>query len=201
MRHGKTHWNSEGRFQGNSDIDLSLEGRGQAKALAVALKNLDMQFMYSSDSTRAINTALEIGHFHPNANYEKNADLREMNFGVWEGLTQKEIVDKFPGDYAKWAANKNYPPLNGEPFDAFVLRLKRVYTQLLARHTLESGVIVGHGGSLRVIICMALGISPEYRWRMDMEPGSVSKIEINKDASRLCFVNYTGHLEHPRKLL
>ena len=84
IRHGETEWNKTGRFQGHSDIALSQEGRAQAAALGRNLAVDDVDAIYASDLTRAMETAAPLAKRF-GLEVIPDAALRELNFGAWEG--------------------------------------------------------------------------------------------------------------------
>lgn len=86
IRHGETEWNRLHRFQGRSDIPLNSKGMGQARALALALQVETITAIYSSPLQRAVETASQIGRFHPSAPLIKESGLMEMDLGDFEGM-------------------------------------------------------------------------------------------------------------------
>src|SRR4029079_14367922 len=94
-RHGETDWNSGRRVQGHTDIPLNARGIEQAKALAAQLAGERLTAVFSSDLSRALETARGGAAAH---GLEVTIDprLREKNFGTWEGLTVVEIAERFP---------------------------------------------------------------------------------------------------------
>jgi len=91
VRHGRTAWNADKRFQGHTDIPLDDEGRAQATALGALLRDERIDVAVSSDLLRAAETArIVLGA--RDLSLRLDADWREMRFGDWEGLTWEEIV-------------------------------------------------------------------------------------------------------------
>ena len=89
VRHGETDWNADGRLQGHTDRPLTDFGRRQARDLAAALAGEDLTAIYSSDLTRARETA-EIVAERLGLPVVLDRDLREKDWGNWEGLTAVE---------------------------------------------------------------------------------------------------------------
>jgi signal transduction histidine kinase len=92
-RHGRTDWNDLGRYQGQTDVPLNKLGRQQAQALAQLLRSEPIGAVYSSDLSRAADTASEIARFH-GLEVRRDARLREINQGRWEGLTVRQIRER-----------------------------------------------------------------------------------------------------------
>ena len=101
VRHGETIWNEEQRYQGASDPPLSERGELQARRLAARLASESIGLIYSSDSTRALQTADQIAAHH-GRQVRADPRLREMDFGDWEGLTYSEIRERYPQALARW---------------------------------------------------------------------------------------------------
>src|ERR1700744_997778 len=96
VRHGRTAWNASRRFQGKTDIPLDDEGRSQARALAAHLRDEHFDVALSSDLVRARTTAETILGDR-GLPLELTPAFREMQFGLWEGLTWDEIIARWPG--------------------------------------------------------------------------------------------------------
>jgi glucosyl-3-phosphoglycerate phosphatase len=100
-RHGQTVWNAEHRFQGQTDIDLDETGVAQAERAARLLAALRPTAIFSSDLRRAAATAAPLARLTGlQVSYDK--DLRERSGGLWEGLNDAEIRERFPDAYAAW---------------------------------------------------------------------------------------------------
>jgi broad specificity phosphatase PhoE len=155
VRHGETDWNRDGRWQGHSDTHLNEVGRDQARRVAAELGNVDV--LYTSDLARARETAeiiaaargLEV-HLEPR--------LRERSFGAWEGMTMPEIEAEFGEALARWLAGEGPGADDAEPFDAFAARVAGFVQELPERHPDQTVLVVGHGGSIRVIHAVAHGL-------------------------------------------
>src|SRR6266545_5850147 len=118
VRHGETDWNAERRVQGHSDTPLNETGRAQAVALADALEGKEIDAVYSSDLLRAHETARIVAK---RRGLEVTAirDLRERNFGTWEGLTDEEIFDRFPhARHGSWGDAETKDEMAGRVLDA-----------------------------------------------------------------------------------
>src|SRR5450432_1632085 len=98
-RHGQTAWNALGKLQGHTDIELDATGREQAHALAVSLRDAGVTRVWSSDLSRARETAAIIATELALASPDVDADLRERKFGVFEGLTREECAANHPDSW------------------------------------------------------------------------------------------------------
>ena len=121
VRHGRTAWNLEGRFQGRADIPLDEEGRTQAERVAAELAVLADRppagrpgpVVLSSDLSRARATAVPVAAAL-GAPLIVDAALREVDVGAWEGLTRAEAEARYPEQYRLWAAGVDVRRGGGE---------------------------------------------------------------------------------------
>lgn len=191
VRHGTTDWNDQGRFQGHSDPPLNAVGRALAERLAQRLAEQSFDAVYSSDLARAYQTAQIIA---PQMRIYTDPNLREINFGVFEGLTYDQIASRYPAELAAWEADRDHAPPDGETLSVFAVRINRFIEHVCAVHPKGSLLVVAHGGTLRVLLCLALGLSPSAQWRLRVDTLSVSEIHFYPQGAILSRLNDTGHL-------
>jgi broad specificity phosphatase PhoE len=153
VRHGRTAWNADRRFQGQTDIPLDDEGLAQAQALAAHLRAEHFDRALASDLARARTTAETICAERP-IDVEFTPLLREMHFGLWEGLTWAEIVARWPELEAKNdKAPMYYTAEGGESWDALCERVDgflRAATDRMGPD--ERALIVSHAGVMHAIV-------------------------------------------------
>jgi alpha-ribazole phosphatase len=189
VRHGLTDWNAAQRFQGQHDVPLNATGQQQAAALAERLAGEPLQALVASDLQRARATAAAIAARHT-CPMLFEPRLREISFGAWEGLTYAEIAATHPEVLAAWEKNilENAPP-GGETLAQLAGRVQAVLDDLLVAHAGETLLLVAHGGTLQVLICLALGLPPEKYWQFHLLPGSLSEIAIYPQGGILNLLN------------
>ena len=191
VRHGETDWNVERRVQGHSDTTLNENGRDQARRLAATLAEETFDLVVASDLDRAQETA-RLG-LPAGTPMETTPDLRELNFGDWEGLTGPEIEADAPGSLGQtWRGWGEAP--NGESLAAFAERIDRVVVRLREELGDGTALVVAHGGTLRVLICLAMGIAVDRAWQFQLANTAVSELELFPDGAVLSRLNDTGHL-------
>ncbi|MBV8480005.1 MAG: histidine phosphatase family protein [Actinobacteria bacterium] len=134
VRHGETDWNAERRWQGHADVPLNARGREQADALAEQLAAETIDAIYSSDLSRARDTALAVAS-RLKLPVVVDHDLREVDVGAIEGLTAEE-ARAFEG----W---------QGEPIDQHAERVLRAVHRIADAHPGGRVLVVTHGGSMR----------------------------------------------------
>jgi 2,3-bisphosphoglycerate-dependent phosphoglycerate mutase len=144
VRHGETDWNRDRRIQGHTDIPLNAAGLEQAQALAERLAETRLDAVYASDLARARDTAQTVADRH-GIEVQVDGDLREKNFGSWEGLTDTEIGQRFPDAVrGRWG--------DGETTEQMAERAVAAVGRIRARHNGERVLVVTHGGTLRAIL-------------------------------------------------
>jgi glucosyl-3-phosphoglycerate phosphatase len=154
-RHGQTTWNVEHRFQGQTDIPLNEVGMAQAEDAARRLAALNPAALFSSDLTRAQQTAAPLARLS-GLPVSLDKDLRERYGGDWEGLADDEIRERYPAERLTWN------PPNGEPTVVVADRVAGAVTRIA--DGLDDGqlaVVVGHGAALRLGIERVLGLPAE----------------------------------------
>lgn len=102
MRHGETEWNVEEKFQGQLNSPLTLNGRKKIEITAQKLENIEFNAIYVSQMGRTIDTARIVVENNKylsrltNVQMQQMRELNEIHFGVWQGMTYKEILEQFP---------------------------------------------------------------------------------------------------------
>jgi len=193
VRHGETEWNAQGRYQGQSDVLLSDLGSQQAELLAERLKDLKIDAIYTSDLKRAWMTATTIAKNH-NLKIIPESRLRELKFGILEGLTFDEAEAQHPEMIRAWLNDFNNTPVDGETIQTFNARIVSLLEFLKQEHNEQIVLLVGHGGSLSEILRVVLGLSREKRWYLEMENASISEVSIAEEYISLKRLNDTCHL-------
>jgi probable phosphoglycerate mutase len=165
VRHGQTEWSEAGRHTGTTDLPLTPVGRRQAAAMYRVLDRQRFALVLTSPLARARETAKLAGF----ADAEVVDDLREWDYGEYEGLTSDEIRRSAPG----WTIWKATPP-GGEPAAAVEARARAV----LARMEASPGpaLAFAHGHLLRVLTAVALGWHAADGARFALEPATANVI-------------------------
>lgn len=194
IRHGESEFNAKKIVQGHLDTFLTERGASQARYAGEYLKGKNIKKIVSSDLTRAKQTAQIIGEV---IGLEVSTDsrIREMKFGVWEGMSYEYIHKNHMKDFYNWLSNPvKYPIPKQEDVVSFEWRLKS-FLEDIKKCREESILVVGHGGSIQGILCIAFGVSMENLWRMRHDNTGISLIESVKGNLNVKFVNISFHLE------
>ena len=195
VRHGETEWNAQGRQQGHTDVALSDQGRQQAQAVARRLSGVTFDAAYSSDLSRARETA-EIILGHRPTFLHSTDRLREYHKGVMEGLTVHEYKRRFPEEYqASLVKDLDFAPTGGETIRQTSSRLASFISDLKKQHQDETVLVVGHGGSLRSAVVAIMDLSLEANWKLVMGNCALSVFDIYPDNGVMRLYNDTSHLK------
>ncbi len=145
IRHGETAWNREKRMQGTTDTPLSDVGRAQAQALGRRLVGRAFAALYTSDLSRARDTARAIAE-HTGREPVTDPRLQERRFGIFEGLTAQEIAARYPEEHARFASrDPGYAVPGGESARDFTQRCIGCLAEIAGRHPGDEVVVVTHG--------------------------------------------------------
>jgi len=192
IRHGLTDWNSEGRFQGRSDVPLAARGRSQAERLraqAVRLEGADV--VQSSPSARAVETAAIA---FPGRRLLRDERLRELDFGVFEGGTfaQNEAHPAWPW----WIADPyRRPAPRGESYRALQARAIAWLADAAGRWRDGHVVAVCHSGTIQMLLAHVLGVArPSWHVRLEVDHTSVSEVRFEGGHTVVERVNDVTHL-------
>lgn len=196
IRHGETAWNKDSRLQGQTDILLSDAGRKQAEALSRRLAGENFSAFFSSNLKRSLETAEIIAKPH-NQEVYISPGLQEINFGDWEGLTIDEIRKNYSEIASKWWAS----PLEtrvpgGETLGELAERSSIAVKSIVNRYPNQKVVVVAHGGTIRSIVGMVLGLDLNQYWRLRQDNASMSIIELYQgEKGILMLYNDCNHLK------
>jgi probable phosphoglycerate mutase len=151
IRHGETDWNLAQRFQGHLDVPLNARGLSQAQCLAERLADERIDAFYSSDLLRARQTAVPAAR-RLGLEVATRTGLREQGFGMLEGMSATEIVERHPVEWANWLKfDPDYAPTGGEATRHFHARVLAEVIAIAERHAGETVAMVTHGGVLDML--------------------------------------------------
>ena len=158
VRHGQTAWNLEGRAQGHTDVGLDETGRAQAIAMAPYIAAMSPTALWSSDLTRARQTADQLAAV-TGLTVRPDARLREFDAGERAGLTAAEFAERFPDAHAVWQDGHVTGHVPGaETIAQVVARTVPALREIWdATAPGDTTVVVAHGACLRVSLLALLG--------------------------------------------
>lgn len=198
VRHGETEWNKSLRYQGQSDVPLSEYGIEQAARVGECLAGEKIDVIYSSDLSRARVTAEIIASRHGTVEIRQSVLLREIDFGEAEGMVFAEIKQRYPGiasDFRAWATRSPAVQVpGGESIAQLAARVARFAEKIKEHQPGETVLVVAHGGSLQVLICMLLGIGLEHWFQVRLSNASVTIMDTSGDGAAFIVLNDVCHL-------
>lgn len=196
IRHGETVWNKIGKYQGQSDIELSQLGREQAQKLAERFPYKDVTAVYASSLQRATDTGKAVAD-KLGLEVVSCPELMEINFGDWEGLTFAEINATWKDLHQGMLDRPDIVRCpHGEDFTQVQERVVQKLQELLEKHKGETFAIAAHGGVNRTILCHALGLPVRYMWHMRQDNTAINVISYFDDGRIVVdLMNCTSHLQ------
>lgn len=195
VRHARTTWNDQGKYGGHTDVSLDELGKEQITQVAERLKKHPIKAVYASDLQRAYQTALAIAQTH-NLPVEQFGELREINFGQWEGKTYNEIVKEQQELMEAWLKdpfNTRIP--DGETMIEMQKRVAECLLEIVSKHPKETIVVVTHAGPIWTIISHILEVPLQYYWRIKQSNTAVNIIDFYDGQGIICLLNDTSHLD------
>ena len=157
IRHGETDWNVARRIQGQTDIPLNETGHAQALAMAFNAAHYEFAAIYSSDLTRAYDTARMVAA-RRGTEVRTMLQLRERHYGIFQGITAEEGSRRFPEAYAHYRArDTEYDFETGESLNGFAFRVHAAIDVLTRQHGGQTIAAVCHAGVLDIIYRKATG--------------------------------------------
>ncbi|HEX6086849.1 MAG TPA: histidine phosphatase family protein [Thermoanaerobaculia bacterium] len=201
VRHGATQLTAEDRFSGAVGVDLSEDGRWQAARLGERLQRQGIDAAYCSTLSRAVETAQIIGGRCGIAPVTTGG-LEEISHGRWEGLTRREVEERYADEYAAWEEDPfTFAPEGGESGVAVLARALPVLRRIVTSHAGQRVLVVSHKATIRLLLSSLIGFDERgYRDRLDQAPACLNVLDFRNPAQvRLMLFNDTSHYsERPR---
>lgn len=194
VRHALTVDNQKSRLSGHIDSSISEEGKEQIDKITNYLKDFDIDKIYTTTSSRTKDTVKKLSELKSIEIIEKES-LKEISFGDFEGLTFKEIENRYPEEFQdmiKKGYEYKYP--NGE---SLIDSYNRVCTELdniISDCDNQTILICSHGGTIRNIITYLISNSYKYHWNFKIDNGSVTILEIQDGFTVITTMNNTSFI-------
>lgn len=181
IRHGEVAWNRENAYIGATDLPINSEGKLQAVRLASRLEHEGISAIYSSSLMRARQTA-EIIAERLGLVVRLISELREVDYGEWEGMPEAELLERYPDVYPEWRRNPADIRIpGGETFAELRDRAFPAFCRIAEVHSDENVAIVAHKSTNRVILCCLLGISMDRYRQIGQVNSALNIIERRRD--------------------
>jgi len=214
IRHGETDWNRDGICMGQLDIPLNERGRRQAERTAKRLAAQRLDRLYSSDLSRALETARAIARRQPHdPEIRARRDLREMDYGHWQGYRREEIELRFAEAFQDGDPHRTDPlrfhPRGGESLRQLYERSVRAFREIVEESRGETIAVVAHGGVIRCIVEWVLQQgAPRFRegeafisFGFAVSNCGITLIREEPEGLVIRFLNDTCHLQPPDLVL
>jgi probable phosphoglycerate mutase len=195
VRHGATEHSIDRRFSGRNELELTADGRAQAKALADRARTFGpVAAVVTSPLLRCVQTADAIAPV-VRCSVVLAADFAEVDFGQWEGLTFGEVRRRDPEAMTAWLGSEDVAPPGGESFAEVATRVARERDDIVVAHPGETVVVVTHVTPIKTLIRLALDAPPISMFRIHLDTASVSIVDYFADGNcSVRLVNDTSHL-------
>jgi alpha-ribazole phosphatase len=181
IRHGEVEGVGTPRYNGHADVSLTEKGKSQYLQLRERLADAQITACYTSDLSRCTWGAGMLGA-HLGVEPVREPNLRELDIGIWEGLSWAELMEKYPGEWqARLADIVNYRVPRGENLLDLQGRLTPVISGIVARHRGEEVLVVAHGGANRVILLNAIGAPLSSLFSIEQNYGCLNIIDYYED--------------------
>jgi alpha-ribazole phosphatase len=190
IRHGETEQNKTGVLMGSTDTPLNDHGRLQAATLGQRLNALEVDSIFSSPLSRAVETAALV--FGEETPIITDSSLQEFHFGEWEGMHFSEIARQYPEIWEKWLTDWEQTHIpGGEAFPAFKHRVISVVEEIVRYNAGKRVAVVSHGGCIRSLLahffCESVG---KGYWKFKVDNATLSEIEFMGELPILIRFNY-----------
>lgn len=196
IRHGESEFNAQGRVQGQLDVALTETGRQQAAALAERLAGEQLDAIFASPLERAYQTAQAVA---ARVGHEIRTDerLKEINAGVFQGLTREEMIARYPDQELRWTAREPDFRVTGGETRRELMERGRAALEAIRETGLQRVAVVSHGAILAAALKGLLGI-PVERGPFHFYNCAITKL-IWKHDIMVDTLNETEHLRELRR--
>ncbi len=188
-RHASTGREYHGRFIGATDLPIGADGTVETPRLAEIIRPYSPAVTFCSPFLRVRQTVellaerLDLGEIHV------DYDLREIDFGRWEGLSFNEIAEGDSELVKRWSAwNPEFTFPEGEKVADFLERTRVLAAKLAAREE-QTILIVAHGGVVRALLCHLLKLPPQHYLLFDVKPARLATIDLFSEGGVLSGLN------------
>jgi len=187
LRHGQTTLSRADNFCGSGlDPELTEEGLEMAHAFAAAYRHQQWTAIFCSNLRRTIATAKPLCDAI-GITMQPLAELNEIGYGKWEGLSKETVEQGFHDDYIRWLTDPAWhAPTGGELAVMIARRGLQAIEDIRKRYSDGNILVVSHKATIRIILCSLLGIDVgRFRYRLGCPVGSVSLVEFTSEGPLL----------------
>ena len=198
LRHGETPLTPQRRFSGTGSGDPGLSGTGRRQAeqsaRSAVLRSAGIAQVVTSPLRRCRETA-DVLAAALSLSVHVEDDLREMDFGDWEGLTYAEVEQQHPADLAAWKRSADVAPTgSSETFCDLLHRVAGVAQRVTSSHPGTAVLAVTHVTPVKALVAQALAAPPTSFFSMELSPAALTRISYTDGEAVLRSFNDTAHL-------
>ena len=194
IRHGETDLNKARLYFGHMDPPLNETGRSQLENTRRLLleREGNIDAVFSSDLKRCTES-MDILEIDKNIEKKLEKDLREINFGVFEGKTYEEIKEEFPEEVENMQKDwKNFKSKKGESLQEVMERTVRRLDEIISSYKDKKIVIVAHAGVIQTLVSYYLSGNLDNYWKFKINNGSLTKMIVTADGYKYFeYINFT----------
>lgn len=196
VRHGQTYWNKEHRSQGHKNSNLTEDGINQALALGKRLKEVNFDYIYTSDLGRTIETTNCILKEFSKKEYQECKSLREICLGKWEGLTMEEIKTYYKKEYSYWINTPLKTKVEGmEDLNDARNRISNKIKTLNEKYDNKTFLIISHGMIIKLLLTDIIGINIDGMYKFKQGNTALNIINGYKENKfQIDVLNDTTHI-------
>ena len=188
VRHGETAFNASETFRGRADVPLNENGLRQSQLLGEYLSSEKIDVVYSSPLQRAVKTAEAIAHPH-RLKVNIVANLNDIDCGEWQGLTLKEVKEKYSEVYQDWLDTPEQVKIpGGESLEDVRNRALPFVQDAITRCGQGKIVLVSHRAVNKVLICALLRLDNSSFWSFKMDNGAITRFIF--DGNRVVLISH-----------
>ncbi len=197
VRHPQTDWNRAGRHQSRTDRPLTSFGEARARAVASRLRAGSFTAIISSGLSRTDDLAYMVSEGHPHlSGFARDGRWREMDHGLWEGLTYSEVVARYgPQARERFADFWHSRAHGGESGADLWSRVEAAWGELLDRHDGGRVLVVTHATPMRLLLCSALGLPFGSHWQLRVDLGGITSLDVYPSGTIVRTLNEVPPLE------
>ncbi|MCL7487420.1 MAG: histidine phosphatase family protein [Desulfobulbaceae bacterium] len=189
IRHAATDASTDNLLLGSTDAEAHSSGMAQLNRLPGILEEYSPSLWFCSPMLRALQTAEQLRTLCGIKQvFQVDARLREIDFGQWEQKSFAEIEKNDPDLIPAWSRYDDFVFPGGEAVAGFTGRVAEVLDELRADGSREIGIVT-HGGVIRTMICLALGLSPRNYLLFSVLPSSLTVIDLYPEGGVLSALN------------
>jgi broad specificity phosphatase PhoE len=193
VRHGETDWNASEIFRGRRDICLNETGEIQAKLLGTHLMGTNLEAIYSSPLSRALETARAVAD-RQGLKVKIAPGLIDFDYGEWEGLAREAVKKKYKALYERWLKKPHLVSIpGGEDLARVRERARCELESIVSSHTGQV-LLVSHRVAVKVLICYLLGLDNSHFWLIKHDLGGISIFKHESGRYILVRHNDTSYL-------